>query len=199
VRVLHRGPGLKVPVIAPEVQAGVYDALLRNRRLDVVYNPRWQDGSKTYEINPLGLVLKDGVVYLICSMWGYPDIWLLTLHRMVEAQALDKPASAPDGFNLDDYIASGELDFVVGGDIKLKALFSRDAAFHLDERPLSDGQTIVEQKDGRMLVTATVQDTSELRWWLLGFGDKVEVLEPEHLRGEFRKIASNMAGAYTKS
>jgi len=130
-------------------------------------------------------------------MWDYPDIRLLTLHRMLEAQALAKPACAPDGFNLDAYIFSGELDFAVGGTVKLKVLFSRDAAFHLDERPLSDDQTIAEQKDGRMLVTTTVQDTSELRWWLLGFGDQVEVLKPVGLRNHFTEIASNMAKAYS--
>jgi predicted DNA-binding transcriptional regulator YafY len=199
IRVLHRGPNLRSLVIEADVQNQVYDALLRNRRLTMTYSPRWQDGNKDYEINPLGLVLKDGITYLICSMWDYPDIRLLTLHRILEAQILDKPVSAPDGFNLDDYIASGELDFTVGEAIKLKALFSRDTAFHLEERPLSDDQSIVEHADDRMLLTATVQDTSELRWWLLGFGDQVEVLEPVELREYFAEIASNMVSSYAQS
>ncbi len=198
VRVLHRGPKLKAPAIAPDVQNQVYDALLRDRCLAIIYNPRGQEGEKEYEINPLGLVLKDGLIYLVCSMWDYPDIRLLTLHRMLKAEVMDKPVSIPDRFNLDAYIASGELDFAIGGTIKLKALFSRDAAFHLAERPLSDDQTIAEQKDGRMLVTATVQDTSELRWWLLGFGDQVEVLSPAELRDEFTHVARSMLSQYDK-
>jgi len=131
-------------------------------------------------------------------MWNYSDIKLLTLHRMLEAQVLDKPASAPVGFNLDRYIASGELDFAVGGTITLKAMFSASAAFHLAERPLSDDQTIAEQKYGHMLVTATVQDTSELRWWLLGFGDQVEVLAPAELRDEFTQVARSILSQYDK-
>ncbi len=81
VRVLHRGPKLKAPLIAVEVEHQVYDALLRNHRLAITYAPRWQEGEKEYEINPLGLVFKDGISYLVCSMWDYPDIRLLTLHR----------------------------------------------------------------------------------------------------------------------
>jgi len=196
VRVLHRGPKLQVPVMDADVQNQVYDALLRNRRLAVTYHPRWHEDEKTYEINPLGLVLKDGITYLVCSMWDYPDIRLLALHRMREAHILDKSASIPDEFNLDDYIVSGELDFTVGGAIKLKALFSADAAFHLGERPLSDDQTITEQPDGRMLITATVQDTSELRWWLLGFGDQVGVLKPVKFRNHFAEIALKMVSLY---
>jgi len=196
VRVMHRGPELKTSVIIAEVECQVYDALLRNRRLAITYNPRGQEGAKEYEINPLGLVLKDGISYLVCSMWDYPDIRLLALHRTQTAELLDKLSTVPSGFDLDAYIASGELDFALGGDIQLKALFSADAAFHLGERPLSDDQTITEQDDGRMLVTATAQDTSELRWWLLGFGDQVEVLAPQALRDEMTAIAHGVAAFY---
>jgi len=197
VRVLLRGPGLQAPAIKPEIQAGVHDALLRNRRLKVTYKPRGQDGDKDYEINPLGLVLKDGLVYLVCSMWDYPDIRLLTLHRMQKANPLDIPASVPDGFDLDAYIASGELDFAIGGKITLKARFTTGAAFHLQERPLSADQTLIPQDDDWLLLTASVQDTSELRWWLLGFGDEVEVLKPKALRRDFKDIASSMQEQYS--
>jgi len=199
VRVLTRGPALKSPAIISDVQHAIYDALLRNRRLTITYNPRWQEGMKEYEINPLGLVFKDGMTYLVCSMWDYPDIRLLTLHRIQDALVLDKPVSVPDGFNLDAYIASGELDFAVGGAIRLKALFSSDTAYHLGERPLSDDQVIIEHTDDRIQLSASVQDTSELRWWLLGFGDQVEILEPTELRNYFSGIASNMAGIYKQS
>jgi len=196
VRVLHRGPGLKVPIINPEVQTIVYDALLLNRRLKVTYKPRGQNGSKTYEINPLGLVLKDGVTYLVCSMWDYPDIRLLTMHRIQQASPLDIPVTVPGDFDLDAYIASGELNFGAGEMIQLQARFYNNVVVHLEERPLSDDQTLATEDDECSILTATVQDTPELRWWLLSFGDQVEVLEPAALREYFAEIACNLADAY---
>ncbi len=65
--------------------------------------------------------------------------------------------------------------------IELEALFDADAAFHLRETRLSEDQVLTDQPDGRVLVKARVRDTGELRWWLLGFGDAVEVLRPEGL------------------
>jgi predicted DNA-binding transcriptional regulator YafY len=62
--------------------------------------------------------------------------------------------------------------------------------------PLSKDQTLTVKKDGRELLEATEQDTSELHWWLLGFGSSAEVLEPEALRKEFRSIAKDMAKLY---
>jgi len=148
-------------------------------------------------VNPLALVLKDGLSYLVCSMWGYQDIRLLVLHRISECQIMDIPASVPESFNLDEYISSGELDFVIGEAVQLKAIFSPGAAFHLSERPISEDQTITNKEDGRILIEETVLDTSELRWWLLAFGDQVEIDEPKHIREEFSAIAAKMLASYS--
>ncbi len=199
VRVIPRGPKLKSPEIREDVRDAIHEALLLNRRAWVRYMPRSAEGEKEYEINPLGLVLKDGVLYLVCSMWDYPDIRLLVLHRMQEARILDAPASVPDGFDLDACIAAGALDFALGGEIELRALFEPEAAFHLAERPLSDDQKLEAQPDGRMLLTATVVDSSELRWWLLGFGDQVEVVAPKHMRDELVRVARRMLNRYDKT
>jgi len=198
VRVLHRGPGLKSPSIDADVQSAVYDALLRNRKLDVVYLPRGADEPKQYELNSLGLVLKDGLFYLVCSMWDYKDIRLITLHRMNSATVMDIPCAVPDGFDLDDYIASGELDFAIGGEIRLKARISSQIAIHLEERPLHDDQQLTKCGDNSYLLETTAQDTNELRWWLLGFGSNIEVLAPGNLREEFKQITHDMAEMYSK-
>jgi len=195
IRVLHRGPNLQSPVIDEDIQNQVYDALLKNRKLSICYQPR-ESGQKEYDINPLGLVLKDGVSYLVCSIGHYTDIRLLTLHRIIKADILDVPVLVPTGFNLDDYIASGELDFVIKGEVLFKAIFSKSAAFHLAERPLSNDQTIVDQNNGKMLISATILDTSELRWWLLSFGEYVEVLEPQSIRDDMIATIQSAAKVY---
>jgi predicted DNA-binding transcriptional regulator YafY len=83
-----------------------------------------------------------------------------------------------------------------GTTIRLEALFDRKVAIHLGERPLAKDQRLTSREDGRVRLQATVKDTLELRWWLLGFGDKVEVLAPKALRAEFKSIAQRMAGSY---
>lgn len=196
VRVLRRGRFLSPPKVAADVQNEIYDALLLNRRARFTYRPRHNGESREYEVNPLGLVLKDTVIYLVCTCWEYSDIRLMPLHRMSQAAKMDIPATAPAGFDLDAYIASGELDFALGGNIRLNARVSAEVAYHLTERPLDDAQQLTEEEDGRWLIKANVQDTGELRWWLLGFGDQIEVVEPTDLRNEFARIAGNMASSY---
>jgi predicted DNA-binding transcriptional regulator YafY len=50
--------------------------------------------------------------------------------------------------------------------------------------------------DERVLVKATVADTAQLRWWLLGFGARVEVRKPKRLREEFRMISRRLFERY---
>jgi predicted DNA-binding transcriptional regulator YafY len=80
--------------------------------------------------------------------------------------------------------------------MRLEAVFSYGAAFHLHDTPLSADQVIAELDDERVLLRATVENTAELRWWLLGFGDLVEVIAPADLREEFRTRATAMAAKY---
>ena len=195
IRVHRRGQFLTPPTVRPEVQGQVYEALLLNRKVKVSYCGRHDAKAKEHEVNPLGIVLKDGLVYLVCTYWDYTDIRLMTLHRMSAAQRMDVPCTIPKEFNLDEYIKSGELDFSIGDQITLKAYISEDMAVHLQERPLHSAQEVSKTDDG-ILLTVTVQDTHELRWWLLGFGDQLEVLEPIGLRNYFQDIAKNMAETY---
>ena len=111
----------------------------------------------------------------------------------------DQPAIAPTGFDLDKQLAMGSLGFGQGQLIEVRLRFYEGSGEHLNETPLSRDQQIEEISDqkGVLIVTATVADTPQLKWWLLGFGDGVEVLFPESLRHELSEIASRVVARYT--
>lgn len=198
VRIIPRGQPLKAPPISPDVVQAVYEALLETRRLRIQYRSR-QDSNgtpKAAEISALGLVFRDNIVYLICMFWDYPDRRMLALHRVESAEVIDKSANQPTDFDLDDYIQKGSFDMPVGPSIQLVARFMNAAAYHLYEGGLSDVQALTPLDNGWTQVEATVSDTSQLRWWLLGFGDQVEVTSPDHVRDALATIAASMAKLY---
>lgn len=195
VHVIPRGQRLQEPVLQEGVMDGVYQALLEERQFRVRY--RIKSGQeKEYIVHPLGLVLRDQLAYLVCTLFDYGDTLQLVLHRMHEVELLDDAAVQPDGFNLQAYIQANHFDYPEGGRIRLKALFEPAAAQHLAETPLSDDQQLKARGDGRIQVSATVVDTQQLRWWLLGFGDQVEVTAPTSLRTAFAAIARRNAERY---
>ncbi|MDG4551422.1 MAG: WYL domain-containing protein [Candidatus Contendobacter sp.] len=55
-----------------------------------------------------------------------------------------------------------------------------------------------DEDDDYFRLIATVNDTAQLHWWLLSFGSKVEVLEPDWLREEIAHNAYWMNRMYLK-
>lgn len=200
VRILPRGLPLMPAEVNDRVQNIVYQALFEERRFQAGYRPRGQDGLSEYEVNPLGLVFRQGVTYLVATLWEYDDVVQLALHRFQHVELLEDRASVPDGFDLDDYISQGEFEYPMSARfLRLRLRFDEDAAFHLNETPLSEDQTIEACPGGKVEVRATVKDTLELRWWLLGFGGNVEVLGPAALRREFLETARKLQEIYFPS
>jgi predicted DNA-binding transcriptional regulator YafY len=182
VRVLPPGQPLHPPVMNPEIQATVTQALLQEKRLSVTYHPRGDKGDKRYEVNPLGLVVRDHVLYLVSTLWDYDDIKQLVLHRIRAAELLDDyPVRPIKGFNLDKYIEEGEFGYPIDKSkkkIKLVADFDKRAALTFIERPLDLNQKVEEIDENTVRLTAEVLDTRELRTWLLGFGGHIKVASP---------------------
>ncbi len=201
VRVLPQGQRLIPAEVDPSVLEVVYEALLKGRRFSCSYRRKGERAAKAYEVNPLGLVVRDAVSYLVATLWDYPDPLQLTLHRMSRPALLEKPATAVAGFDLDRYIAEGAFGYRLSEQpIRLKVRFAKAPAQHLYETALGQDQTLTEEPDTQtVLLEATVLDTEELRWWLLGFGDQVEVLEPGALRAVFRGMAERLYREYSVS
>lgn len=195
VAVVRAGPRLAEPDVRDEVQRGVYEAVLNLHQVRVQYRRRGTQSDEEMLLHPLGLMIKRGVIYLVAMAYDYTDVRQYALHRMHRVEVLEAPARRLEGFTLADYVArQGEYP-VSGRPLRLVARFALEAALHLAERPLSDDQALTEG-DGYTEVRATVADTAELRWWLLGFGEHVEVLRPAALRRAMRAHARAMAGLY---
>jgi predicted DNA-binding transcriptional regulator YafY len=176
----------------------VYEALLKERCIKVCYRPRYEEGMKEYtELNPLGLVFVDSLIYLVASVGEHSTPLQFLLHRMEKVTLLEKPATVPAGFTLQGYIKSGEFSYPWGKEtIRLKALFSRDAAAYLHETPLPGTISLTDVDDDDVELEAEVLDSWQLRWWLRGFGSLVEVQEPAELRAEFKEMAGELRGMY---
>lgn len=187
VRIIPNGLSLLPAEIDPAVLPIIYEALLKDRRFVTTYQGR-ESEAKTYEINPLGLVFRNNVIYLVATVGDYSDIKQFALHRFQRAELSPTKVTIPLGFNLDDYISQGEFDYPVTNnqqEITLKIKISSFTRKHLVETPLSKDQFITELDDDTYLLEAIVKDTDQLRWWIRSFSTNIEVLEPLELRAEF--------------
>jgi len=184
------------PAIDARVQGMVTDALLDDRRLEVRYRRKGEREARRYVLNPLALIQRGPLAYLLATVGDYDDVRMFALHRFERARIAAEKARRPKGFELAAYLKDGWAHYGTGKSIRLDARFTAAAADHLHETPLAEDQRISDEADGRVRVRATVADTPQLRWWLLAFGDAVQVLAPATMRQWFAATSKAMAATY---
>lgn len=184
VRTVPPTQPLLPPTILPEVQAVISEAVLHERQVEIEYRKRGETNTVTYRIHPLALVQRGALLYIYCRLFDYDDLRTLAMHRIQAAKLLDEASVYPEDFSMDDSVEAGVWGFGAGNKITVELIFAASSSEHLLETPLSLDQQVEELPDGKRRITATVADTPQLRWWLLGFGVGVEVIGSPELRAE---------------
>ena len=173
----------------------VQQALLHERQLSCHYYSAHRDQHSELTLNPLGLVQRGQVTYLIATASPYHDIRQYVLHRFEQASLLETPSVKPEGFKLRDYIDGGAMQFGSSEKIRLRATLSEGVARLLQETPLSDDMKLSSSPNGTQL-TATVGNSWELRWWILSHAESVIIHEPMDLALEIRTRLRAALDAY---
>ena len=180
---LSRVQPLITPNIDIEQMEKIYNAVLLETQINATYAPLGED-PKEYKINPFGIVVVDRALYLVCSLWQYDDIKQFALHRFIEVENTTNKIKKPADFKLQKYIDKGNFLFPENGNDKIELLIkvSQYWADYLHENKLSNNQSIKKDADNSSNLSATVQNTQQLKWWLLSMGSDVEVIQPKALR-----------------
>jgi len=199
IHVFPLGLRRKAPRIRPEVRDVVYQALLDDQVLRIVHASRGKKELKEFVISPLGLVVRDYLIYL----YGLPreqndkdkkQVLAFALHRTLSAEMLkDYPYVKPEGFQLRDYesLASMPIKGSSSPVLQLKLRIGENGTFSIRECPLVGRQILAVDPDdptGKgMIIRAEVPNTIELRQWIRSLGSIAEVLEPLSLRDEMAR------------
>ncbi len=197
VRMVPPSLPLLPPVIVAGVLESVQEALLKDLQIECAYQSAGAEAPEARRLHPLALVQRGPVMYLVATTSGAAQVKLYALHRFHKIEITEAPIVRPKGFNIDTYIATGSLQFGTGKTLRLKAGIDGNLAAHLAETPLSEDMRIVA-RDEDYLLTATVADSWQLRWWLLSWGSVVEVLGPKGLREEIAGKIREMCIIYQR-
>jgi hypothetical protein len=184
VRIISPVQSLVKPPIGRNLLTACYGGVLKECRLQVSYQ-RESSEIKSYEVDPLAIVLRGPVTYLVVRFSKSTEPSLLALQRIKSAKVTDSPLFHSQPFDLDAFIYEGAFGFFPEGEETLKVYFFDNAAAHLQETPFALNQELKEVAPGEHVLTVRTQITQQLKWWLLGFGERARVDGPAFLRREF--------------
>lgn len=186
------------PDIDPDVLVAVHEALLNEKQLRVTYRATQNVDAepKAYRLHPLGLIQRGPITYLAAMANDYVDVYLYALHRMQALELLTEDCRQKPGFDLNQFAAS-QGHFGTALPIHFEAKICDHLALILLESPLSESQFISETDgSGFRKVVANVLDTWQFRWWIMGEGDRIEVLLPIELRQDIQGMLTRAHAQY---
>jgi predicted DNA-binding transcriptional regulator YafY len=185
------------PQSIPQVVDSIQQALVYDKQLQASYFALHDNTEKNHLLNPLGLVQRGHITYLVATISPYTDVRLFALHRFKTVTLQDTDSQKPDEFSLSEYLATGALQFSNGKSIKLEARINAYMAALLTESPLSEDMFIQAGPEARFTLKATVPGGWQLEWWLLSHCTSVEVTSPAELRARLGDVISEAAQIYT--
>lgn len=197
------GIGRRPASIKPEVLRAAVDAIGKNRKLKFTYGSSAGTASSQL-VTPLGLVAKDGTIYLV-GVKGLSDTPRhFPLQRVTDADVHFQPGQLRPEFDLQRYIHDSHqfshvLD-VKEGPVELKLRVAPETIYHFQERPMCGDQQVTPPNGDEpwYIVKGTVPVTILLVPFLVSMGPWIEVVEPVAVRAETAKWVSQMWKHYAK-
>ena len=173
--------------LPPKIEL-IQSAMEQHRVLRFVYYSPKGESARTIE--PYYLVFHWSAWYV----WGWcqtrEDFRLFKLNRMTDLAAGEafepRPAPLPD-------LAP---ERIFPAKYHVTVLFDPACRWRLVEEYGADRFT--EEPDGRLRFTGAFPDADSVLSWVLTFGDKAELVEPQELRDQLRELAETLAGRYRR-
>lgn len=182
----------------------INDAISRGKKISFTYTTYGEDlelharRAAPYIVNPYQMVATNGRYYLIANGDKYDDFTHYRVDKIRNVKILDEAARpirdfAPNGLNLPRHMAehlymftgeSARVKFWVdsGGIDSLVDWFGRDV-------------DILQRSGGRLLISVRV-NLQAMKYWVMQFGEHVEVVEPRSLREEICKAAEKIRATH---
>lgn len=187
---------------AADVVDTMLDACAQLRPCRITYRKGARDGAtESLTVHPYAIVIYKDTIYAVCFVVERDGIRTLRADRIVEADS--DPLQhfvLPEGFSVDKHfegtfgVHSGETPTRVVIDFHPRvADFVRTRRF-----PGEDGKDATCQPlpDGGVRLTMVVRSTTEVRSWVLSFGETARVVEPPALVDEVAREVRAAAALY---
>ena len=173
----------------------INEAVFSGRVIEIVYYTMSRKKSRQRKVAPYRMWFHSGGFYLIGHCKWRDGIRIFAVERIKKIHLTEETFEVPEEFDVDAFMRSS-FGVYRGKPEKVKVLFSADIAEYIKEKIWHETQKLRDRPDGSVLFEADVACTKEFRAWVMRWGAKARVLEPEKLRNEIQSEAIEMMAGY---
>ena len=193
---IHPGPANPLTGCKP-VYEQLLDAIATRRNVRLRYGSLQEAKEIATRLSPYELFFSRRSWYVVGRSSLHRAKRTFHLGRILQIEVLDDHFQIPRGFSLERYFGNAwHMIPEKGPDHEVVVRFDKLVAQNVAEVNWHKTQRVVFHADGSADFQVTVSGLNEISWWILGYGDQAEVLQPPELRRLIAERGQRMVEKY---
>ena len=175
-----------------KIFAEIQKAIMNKRKIQIQYNSLFDGKIIDVELCPYHLLYNHRAWYVMGMSSVHKTIRTFKLNRIREMRICDRCFVHDKNFDIGEYLGRAWSMIPEGRIYDVKLRFLPKVANNVTEVQWHSTQKATLNSDGSATVEFRVDGLGEIAWWILGYGDQVQVLAPKALRQKVVDMAKNM-------
>jgi proteasome accessory factor B len=189
-----------VPGNPLEGQMPVYRQLLAaiatRRPVRIAYDSFSDRSVLNLKLSPYRMLFSRRSWYVIGRSAMHREVRTFNVGRIQSLDLLDEEFQVPRGFSIQRYLGNAWHLIPDGPETDVVVRFSPFVGRNVGEVVWHRTQQTTWREDGSLEFQVRVAGIREISWWILGYGNEAEVLEPPELRNLIADHAEKMLARY---
>jgi len=169
------------------------NAIRKKRKVRLRYASFYEGTEIATILCPCHLMYNKRAWYVIGRSSMHKSVRTFKLNRIKSLQVQNKCFLENKTFDAHEYLGRAWSMIPEGRIYNVALRFSRKVAKNVSEVQWHYSQKTTQNPDGTLGAEFRIDGLGEISWWVLGYGDQVEVLAPAALRKRIRETARRMA------
>ena len=175
-----------------KVFAQLQEAITKKRKVNICYYPFFESRIVNIELCPYRLFYNNQKWHVLGRSSLHKSVRTFELNCIRELTATEECFFEDEDFDVSEYLGRAWSMVPEGRIYHVKLHFLSKVANNIAEVKWHSTQKVTPNGDGSAIVEFRVDGLSEITWWILGYGDQVQVLAPKVLRERVLEVATNM-------
>ncbi len=167
-------------------------AIRHKRKIKIDYFSLYDGGMISLTLDPYHIFYNNRAWYITGNSSLHKEIRTFKLNRIKKIVTLKKCFIQEKKFDIGDYLGQAWSMIPEGRIYNVELRFTAKVAHNVSEVLWHRNQLVTRNEDGSATIEFRVDGIGEISWWILGYGDQVEVIKPKALKDRIRKVAENM-------
>ncbi len=178
--------------------AQLQKAIVNKHKVNMRYHSLFEGRLINVELCPYHILYNQRAWYVLGYSNLHKSVRTFKLNRIKEMKITEDGFIGSEKFDVADFLGRAWSMIPEGRLYNIKLRFLPKVAHNVAEVQWHSTQKVTYNNDGSATIEFLVDGLGEISWWILGYGDQVQVLAPKALRKRVLETAKNMVKLHEK-